>query len=107
MSFFDVCVRCKTAFTDQAAFNAHMAAHKDPGHDPQRGIKEAEEQVKLEAQDVPETSRTAEDDAAIAEAKKFNFKRKKLVSAGIEAQTMTRNEVEARYEEEKKKGTVK
>lgn len=103
-TFFDVCVRCKKTFTDEAKFVAHMNSHTAPQM--RKPIDEVEEKVRIEAQSVPGMTE-ADEDATLAAVKKTNAKRKKLIAAGIEAQTMTQDEAEKRYAEEKKKGTVK
>ena len=103
--FFDVCVRCKRTFTSEADYNRHMAEHAAPKM--KKPIDEVEERIRAEAQDVPGASVTQDDDAVLAAVRKTNVKRKKLIAAGIEAQTMTPEEVESRYAEEKKNGKVK
>ena len=103
--FFDVCVRCKQTFTDEAEFNRHMSEHAAPKL--KKPIDEVEEKIRIEAQSVPGMSTAQDEDATLAAVRKVNAKRKKLIAAGIEAQTMTPEEVEARYAEEKKNGTVK
>lgn len=103
--FFDVCVRCKRTFTSEAEFNKHMSEHAAPKM--RKPIDEVEEKIRVEAESVPGAAAAQDEDAVLAAVRKTNTKRKKLIAAGIEAQTMTPEEVEARYAEEKKKGTVK
>ena len=105
--FFDVCVRCRRTFTNEAEYQEHMRQHATSQFQTKKPIDEVEEQIKLEAQTVPGMSEMPDEDSRLAAVKKVNTKRKKLIAAGIEAATMTGKEVEERYEAEKKKGTVK
>ena len=99
--FFDVCVRCKQTFTNEAAFLEHMKAHTAPVF--RKPIEEEAEKVRLST----EINGIPDEDTRLAAARKVSGKRKKLIAAGIESATMTPAEVETRYEEEKKRGTVK
>lgn len=109
MSFFDCCIRCRKTFTDQAAFVAHMQEHKaNAAAKEKHSANEAEDGVKAEAAVVPDVNASDDEiDTRLASVRGVNTKRKRLIAAGIEASTMSPKEVEARYEAEKKKGTVK
>lgn len=105
-AFFDVCVICKRTFSDEGKFIEHMKTH-DHSAVHRKPIEEVEERVRMEAKTVPGATMIPDEDARLAAVRKVNAKRKKLIAAGVEAATMTPEEVETRYAEEKKKGTVK
>jgi len=105
-TFFNVCVRCKRTFTNEAEFAEHMNGHAGKSN-ARKPIDEVDEQVRMEAKTVPGISDIPDEDTTLAAVRKVSGKRKKLIAAGIEAATMTPEEVDARYAEEKKKGTVK
>ena len=107
--FFDYCVNCGIMFTDREKFLAHKLEHEErrKAASERRPISEVEERIKAAAA-VPGAGESNEEiGRRLAAARLVNSKRKKLIAAGIEAATMNPQEVEARYAEEKQKGTVK
>nr|DAH25012.1 MAG TPA: NINTH ZINC-FINGER DOMAIN OF THE-finger, beta-hairpin + alpha-helix, TRANSCRIPTION [Caudoviricetes sp.] len=107
--FFDYCVNCGIMFTDREKFLAHKLEHEErrKAASERRPISEVEERIKAAAA-VPGAGESKEEiGRRLAAARLVNSKRKKLIAAGIEAATMNPQEVEARYAEEKQKGTVK
>lgn len=103
-SFFDVCVPCKRTFTSEAAFMEHMNAHSASRR---KSAGKADASTQGETMTARNGTSGADEDSILAAAREVNKKRKKLIAAGIEAATMTPDEVEARFAEEKKKGRVK
>lgn len=107
MNFFECCVRCKRTFTDAGEFAEHTRLHKLERMKNETPAGEANPK-KLEAANVPDTELgETEIDAEIAAVREVNAKRKELIHAGIDAQTMKPEEVESRYATEKEKETLR
>ena len=107
MNFFECCVRCKRTFTDAGEFAEHTRLHKLERMKNETPAGEANPK-KLEAANVPDTELgETEIDAEIAAVREVNAKRKELIHAGIDAQTMNPEEVESRYATEKEKKTLR
>lgn len=107
--FYDYCVNCGIMFTDREKFLAHKREHEErrKAASERRTISEVEARIKAAAT-VPGTGESQEEiGRRLAASRAVNAKRRKLIAAGIEAATMSPPEVEARYAEEKQKGTVK
>lgn len=107
MNFFECCVRCKRTFTDAGEFAEHTRLHKLERMKNETPAGEANPK-KLEAANVPDTELgETEIGAEIAAVREVNAKRKELIHAGIDAQTMKPEEVESRYATEKEKKTLR
>ena len=107
MNFFECCVRCKRTFTDAGEFAEHTRMHKLERMKNETPAGEANPK-KLEAANVPDTELgETEIDAEIAAVREVNAKRKELIHAGIDAQTMKPEEDESRYATEKEKKTLR
>lgn len=107
MPFFECCVKCKRTFTDAGEFAEHTRLHKVERVKNENAVVDVNPK-KLEAADVPDTELgETEIDAEIAAVREVNAKRKELIHAGIDAQTMKPEEVESRYATEKEKKTLR
>lgn len=82
-AFFEICAGCKKTFNNQQEYFAHIAEHKGSGN------------KKTEKSKDTKSMKQEKDSAKVAE---ILFKRKKLIKCGIEAATMTAEEVESRYD---------
>lgn len=100
--FYEICVKCQRTFTDKNAYEAHKKVHsvsKTPAAKPIDAIKKQIESTPAK--------NAAEESAKAAAVSEVNMMKKLLAAAGIEAQTMTAEQVKIRYTEEKAKGNVK
>ena len=95
--FYEVCYNCQKTFTDRTAYEEHKRNH-GKGKKVVKPIEEVKRQAAAPVKDESEKQ------AAISE---INLMKKKLAAAGIEAQTMTAEQVKIRYAEEVAKGNVK
>ena len=97
--FYEVCYNCQRTFTDRAEFEEHKRTHG-------KGRKQSKpiEEVKKQAAVNTAAKNDGEKQAAISEV---NMMKKLLIAAGVDAQTMTAEQVKIRYAEEKAKGNVK
>ena len=96
--FFECCVQCVQTFTDREAYEKHMLAHLGAAKKKQEEKKQAEteEYAKVPGEEFSQEKL----DAQLNEVKEVTKKRKALIRWGIEAATMTADEVEARYKTE-------
>ena len=96
--FFECCVQCARTFTDRDAYEEHMKAHRGEAK------KKAETEKKVQAEEyakVPGEEFSQEKlDEQLNEVKEITKKRKAMIRWGVEAATMTPQEVEARYKSE-------
>ena len=85
-AFFEICAGCKKTFNNEKDYFDHIKEHR--GSDVKKTVAKTGD---------TKTKSKETDSARIAE---ILFKRKKLIKNGIEAATMTAEEVEMRYNEE-------
>lgn len=95
--FFEVCMKCKRLFVNEQDWNEHRAFHSNK---PVVPIKETipEPVLYMDANESEKRAKTIREN---------NIKKKKLVAAGVDAQTMTPDEVSKRFDIEVKNGKVK
>ncbi len=107
--FYDYCVNCGIMFTDREKFLAHKQEHerRRKAAAEQKPISEVEARIAASVHVPSDAVENSGMEKRLAATRAVNAKRKKLIASGIEAATMSQKEVENRYEEEKKNGTVK
>ncbi len=130
MAFFEYCARCGKAFASEYHFKEHMAFHEYvKKRDNDRRIARASKLIS-EQDDIPSITRAPasmqellnegapkkveqrlaptkeEVEKRLVESQAVARRRKKLIAVGIEAATMTKAEVNARWEQAKKDGVV-
>jgi hypothetical protein len=95
--FYEVCYNCQRTFTDRAEYEEHKRSHG-------KGKAKVETEKTVEKK---EAKAPVDESAKAAAVSEVNMMKKLLAAAGIEAQTMTAEQVRIRYAEEKAKGNVR
>ncbi len=95
--FFNCCLKCQRTFTDENAYNAHVETHKGA---PKKTVEKPGFTISQAAAEPVGMFSEEQIDAAKEAVKETNRMKKKLIQLGIEAQTMTPEQVRSRYEEE-------